>query len=209
MLFFLKHFIKKDVFSITVFINHQNPCMFQKDIIEKCRRNDRKAQLQLYNNYCDGMYSVAKRYLRHDAEAEDAVQDAFIKAFTKMHLFSGDVAFGAWLKKIVIRTCLDVLKKRKMNLVDLDSIQLKEPISDEESHWVFSNSISLDHIKNAIDKVSQNYKLVLNLYLIEGYDHQEISGILNINEATSRTYLHRGKQKLQQQLNLIGYEHKS
>ena len=180
--------------------------MFQNDIIEKCRHNDRKAQLQLYNSYCNGMYSVAKRYLSHDTEAEDAVQDAFVKAFTKLHLFSGDVSFGSWLKKIVIHTCLDVLRKRTLDLVNLDDVLEKETFSEPQS-IPLNTSFSIEKIKDAIGILSEKYKLVLNLYLIEGYDHQEISGILQITENTSRMYLHRGKIQLQKQLNTIGYEH--
>lgn len=180
--------------------------MFQKDIIEKCRLNDRKAQLQLYNSYCNGMYSVAKRYLSHDAEAEDAVQDAFVKAFTKLHLFSGEVSFGSWLKKIVIHTCLDVLRKHKLDLVSLDDVQ--EKVSPKDSSITKINTqFSIENIKDAISVLSEKYKLVLNLYLIEGYDHQEISTILQITESTSRMYLHRGKLQLQKQLNTVAYEH--
>ncbi len=182
--------------------------MFQNNIIEKCRRNDRKAQLQLYNNYCDGMYSVAKRYLPHDAEAEDAVQDAFIKAFNKLHLFSGDVSFGAWLKKIVIRTCLDVIRKKRVNVVDIEMTSVNDTFTDSDFDWDIPETVSVGFIKNTIETLSHNYKTVLTLFLLEGYDHQEIGDILNINTATSRTYLHRGKLKLKEQLNLTGYEHK-
>lgn len=74
----------------------------QLDSIELCKQNNRKAQLQLYNQYCDGMYCIAKRFVNHTAEAEDVVQESFIKAFSKLHQFKGDVTFGAWLKRIVI-----------------------------------------------------------------------------------------------------------
>ena len=76
--------------------------MFQIDIIEKCKQHNRKAQLQLYNQYCDGMYVVANRFVKNSMEAEDIVQEAFIKAFIKLHQYKGEVTFGAWLKRIVI-----------------------------------------------------------------------------------------------------------
>lgn len=78
--------------------------MLTIDVIEACKSNDRKAQVTLYRNYCDGMYAVASRFLKNAMEAEDAVQDAFIKVFSKLHQYKGDVTFGAWLKRIVINT---------------------------------------------------------------------------------------------------------
>ena len=75
---------------------------FTADIIEQCKNNNRKAQLELYQRYCEGMYAIAMRFLKHSAEAEDAVQEAFIKAFSKLHQYQGEVAFGAWLKRIVV-----------------------------------------------------------------------------------------------------------
>src|SRR5690606_4768042 len=99
--------------------------MFQVNIIEQCKQNNRKAQLQLYNQYCNGMYIVAKRLLRDAADAEDAVQEAFIKAFEKLHQFEAEVTFGAWLKRIVVNKCIDVLKSKKHQLVELSEVHLK------------------------------------------------------------------------------------
>ena len=94
--------------------------MFHVDIIEKCKQNNRKAQMQLYNQYCDGMYVVAKRFLKNSAEAEDVVQEAFIKAFTKLHQYKAEVTFGAWLKRIVVNKSIDVLKAQKQRFLDLE-----------------------------------------------------------------------------------------
>jgi RNA polymerase sigma-70 factor (ECF subfamily) len=87
--------------------------MFQIDIIEKCKQNNRLAQMQLYRQYCDGMYAVAMRFVKDALEAEDIVQESFIKAFSKLHQYKGEVTFGAWLKRIVINKCLDLLKSKK------------------------------------------------------------------------------------------------
>jgi len=171
--------------------------MIHNDIIEKCRCNNRKAQVELYNLYCDAMYTVAKRYLRHDAEAEDAVQDAFIKAFTKLHLFSAEVSFGAWLKRIVVNTCLDVLKQQKKELVNLNEVHLKVVDDSFEEEWQLDNEFSIETIIQTVNDLSHKYAIILKLFLFEGYDHQEISQILNISETSSRTLVFRGKQKLQ------------
>ena len=173
--------------------------MFQTDIIEKCKQNDRKAQLQLYSQYCDGMYLVAKRFVKDSMEAEDIVQEAFIKAFSKLHQYKAEVTFGAWLKRIVINKSIDLLKSKKKHLQDLDEVHLKV-VDDAYDEWSVEDNITIEDVKEAIEQLTEKYKLVVMLYLIEGYDHQEISEILNITEVASRTQLSRGKVKLQELL---------
>ncbi|NQY30920.1 MAG: sigma-70 family RNA polymerase sigma factor [Flavobacteriaceae bacterium] len=174
--------------------------MFQVDIIEKCKRNNRKAQVQLYNQYCNGMYIVAHRFVKNDAEAEDIVQESFIKAFSKLEQYNAEVTFGAWLKRIVINKSIDALKAKKARLVELDEVHLKIVDADFNDEWLVDDAITFSEVTNAINSLTDKYKFVLMLYLIEGFDHQEISEILKISEAASRTQLSRGKQKLQQLL---------
>ena len=176
--------------------------MFQVDIIEQCKQNNRKAQLQLYNQYCNGMYIVAKRFLKDDADAEDVVQEAFIKAFTKLHQYKAEVTFGAWLKRIVVNKSIDVLKSKKQQRVDLEEVHLKVIDTTNDDKWLVDDAITLNDVKAAINKLPEKYQYVVMLYLIEGYDHQEISEILNISEVASRTQLSRGKVKLQNLLTL-------
>ena len=171
--------------------------MLQIDTIEKCKLNDRRAQLKLYNQYCNGMLSVAKRFISNTMEAEDVVQESFIKAFTKLNQFKGEVTFGAWLKRIVINKSIDLLKSKKQRLVDLEDVHLKVISSDYEDEWIVEDDISIGKVKAAIEQLPEKYKYVVILYLVEGYDHQEISEILNISEIASRTQLSRGKVKLQ------------
>ena len=83
------------------------------EILERCKQNDRRAQMQLYNKYSEGMYYVAFRFLKNSFEAEEAMQEGFVKAFTKMHQYNGEVTFGAWLKRIVINKSIDMLKAKK------------------------------------------------------------------------------------------------
>jgi RNA polymerase sigma-70 factor (ECF subfamily) len=170
------------------------------DIIERCKHNDRKAQLKLYNQYCDGMYIVAKRFLKDSFEAEDVVQEAFIKAFTKLHQYKAEVTFGAWLKRIVINKSIDLIKSKKQQMLELDEVHLKVVDSGYEDEWLVDDTITLDEVKEAINQLPDKYKYVVMLFLIEGYDHQEISEILNITEVASRTQLSRGKTKLRELL---------
>ncbi len=174
--------------------------MFQVDIIEQCKQNNRKAQMQLYNQYCHGMYIVAKRFLKDSNDAEDVVQEAFIKAFTKLHQYKAEVTFGAWLKRIVVNKSIDFLKSKKQRLVDLEEVHLKVIDTSNDDKWLVDDSITLNDVKTAIEALQDKYQYVLMLYLIEGYDHQEIADILNISEIASRTQLSRGKIKLQELL---------
>ncbi|WP_262733148.1 RNA polymerase sigma factor [Gaetbulibacter sp. NE] len=175
--------------------------MFQVEIIEKCKQNNRAAQLQIYNQYCDGMYAVAMRFVKDSMEAEDIVQESFIKAFAKLHQYKAEVTFGAWLKRIVINKSIDLLKSKKQHLLQLEEVHLKV-VDDNDDNWFVEDTITLEEVKEAIKKLPEKYKYVVMLYLVEGYDHQEISEILSISEVASRTQLSRGKVKLKELLTL-------
>lgn len=176
--------------------------MLQDHLIELCRQNNRNAQLKLYNKYCDGMYYVAYRYLKNSFDAEEAIQEAFIKAFLKLHQYNGEVTFGAWLKKIVINKCIDFLKAKKLELVAINENILKT-VDDNEGDWMADDEVTTEMVKQKIEELPEKYRFVVMLYLIEGYDHKEIADILGITEVASRTLLHRGKQKLQEQLKTL------
>ena len=177
--------------------------MFQTELIEKCKLNDRKAQLSLYRQYSEAMFYVAIRFLKNTQDAEDVMQEAFIRAFQQMHQFKGEVTFGAWLKRIVINKCIDFLKVRKNKTLSLDDGYMH--ITEEEDDWKVEAEITASEVKNAIEELPENYKYVVSLYLIEGYDHSEISEILQISVINSRTQLMRGKRKLKQLLTSARY----
>lgn len=147
------------------------------------------------------MYAVAFRFLKDSQEAEDAMQEGFIQAFAKLDQYSGDSTFGAWLKKIVIHKSLDMLRARKMNVIALNEHSLE--LAGEEENWEVEESIGLEQIKKEIESLPEKYRFPLMLFLMEGYDHDEISEILNINPVSSRTLVHRGKKMLQTQLKNI------
>jgi RNA polymerase sigma factor (sigma-70 family) len=128
-------------------------------------------------------------------EAEDVMQEAFLKALTKIDTYEGKVSFGAWLKKIVINRSLDELKKRKVKFVELN-----EKIPEEEPASLNVSEIQMEKLKKAIQQLPDGYRIVLSLYLLEGYDHEEISQILGISNANSRSQFLRAKLKLRQVL---------
>ena len=172
-------------------------------LVEQCKDNNRKAQMTLYKKYCDGMYIVAKRYMKNTAAAEDAMQESFIKAFQKLDQFKGNVTFGAWLKRIVINTCIDTIKSYRLETDPLNETVLK--IADNDDDWMVHDNTTYAEVLQAIDKLPKNFKNVVQLFLMEGYDHQEISEILSISENVSRTNLHRGRSILKQQLKHLQY----
>lgn len=166
-------------------------------LIEQCKKGNQKAQLHIYNLYCEAMFFIACRYLKNEEEAKDAMQEGFIKAFSKIHSYQKEATFGSWLKKIIINQCIDVLKKKKLETVSLESFPL-EIIDDD--NWIFDSEITKEKVLEAIDKLPEKHQTVINLYLIEGYDHSEISEIMGIPVKTSRTCLRRGKLQLQELL---------
>lgn len=164
-----------------------------QDIIEQCRKGDEKAQFQLYKLYYKSMYSVSLRIVNDTMEAEDVMQEAFLSAFKKIKSYKGEVSFGAWLKRIVINRSLDYLKKRKVQFEEMN-----ENIAHMEEEPKPTGEIDVNTLKWAIRRLSDGYRVVLNLYLLEGYDHNEISQILGISNSASRTQLLRAKNKLRE-----------
>ncbi len=173
--------------------------MFQIDVVAQCKANDRRAQMALYKQYCDGMFRVALRFLKNTDDAEDVLQESFIKAFQKIHQYKGEVTFGAWLKRIVVNKCIDFLKSKHQNHVEL-SEHHHIPMVGEENDWTVEDTITMDEVREEILRLPEKYSYVVLLFLLEGYDHSEISGILDISETSCRTRLLRGKGYLKESL---------
>ncbi|WP_400077749.1 RNA polymerase sigma factor [Winogradskyella sp. R77965] len=167
------------------------------ELIKLCRKGNQVAQMQIYDKYCQAMFTVASRYLNNDEDAKDAMQEGFLKVFMNIEKYQPEGTFGAWLKRIVINQCLDVLKKRQLKFEAIEFSELK--IIDDDD-WNFNSTITKQEILFAIEQLNEKHKIVIKLYLIEGYDHQEISEILEIPVKTSRTQLRRGKLRLQELL---------
>ena len=144
------------------------------------------------------MFCVAMRFVNSPADAEDITQEAFIKAFQKIDQFGGNVTFGAWLKRIVVNRSIDFLKARKQHFVELQEHRLA--IAGEPEDWTVEPEVEVEEVKAAMEALPDKYRYVVQLYLVEGYDHQEISEILGLKETTCRTRLMRGKHYLKEQL---------
>ena len=137
------------------------------------------------------MYNVDLRIVNYEEEAEDVLQEAFLDAFTRIESFRGDTTFGLWLKQIVINKSINYLRKRKVEFVSLDTVDVAAETEEaEDLQW------KVEEIKEAVAQLPDRYRVVLTLYLFEGYDHEEIAHILKISDSTSRTQYMRAKIKL-------------
>lgn len=167
-----------------------------QDLIDGCKTGDQKAQFQIYKLYYKAMYNTSLRIVNDTMEAEDIMQESFLSAFEKIDTYSGTVSFGAWLKRIVINRSLDALSKKKVAFEDIDSFPGIRDDSGDEMLYKEEVELKVEEIKKEIDKLPDGYRVILSLYLIEGYDHDEIADILGITSSTSRSQLSRAKQKL-------------
>ncbi len=164
-----------------------------QDLIEACKRGDQKAQFELYRLYSSAMYNTTLRIVGDPDDAEDVMQEAFLKAFLKLRTYRGEVSFGAWLKRIVVNKSLDFLRLRRER-ISLDEV--KDVVENMNETPQLDMAYEAETIKQAIYALPEGYRIVLSLILLEGYDHEEVSEILKISNATSRTQYHRAKKKL-------------
>ncbi len=164
-------------------------------VIARCIAGDEVAFKVLYDLFADAMYNTGYRMLNNRVEAEDIVQESFVDAFKNISGFQNRSSFGTWLKRIVIHKCINLTKKKRLSLIELneiyvESLQAETEYNDEEIQW------EVNKILQGIGLLPEHYRIVLNLYLIEGYDHEEIAQIIDLPEATIRTQYIRGKKKL-------------
>jgi RNA polymerase sigma-70 factor (ECF subfamily) len=162
-------------------------------LIEECRRGSRKAQFRLYERYSKAMFNAAYRMVNNREEAEDMLQESFADCFRNIGSYRSESTFGAWLKTIVINKCINRLRKREADLVYVDDYRPVERPQEEEAEVVWPDT---SVIAKAAEKLPDGYRVVFSLYLLEGYDHTEISQIMNISESTSKTQYLRAKDKL-------------
>ena len=173
------------------------------NLVVECKQGSKKASYELYRLYSKAMLNVAFRIVGNIGEAEDVLQEAFLDAFNKLRDFRQETTFGLWLKQIVVNRSINMLRKRKMELIELEGDHL-ENIPDEESADDEEVQYQVALVKEAMKQLPDGYRVVLSLYLLEGYDHEEIGQILSITENTSRTQFLRAKRKLMEILNRKG-----
>jgi RNA polymerase sigma-70 factor (ECF subfamily) len=168
-----------------------------KELIDRCKVGDIKAQYSLYKLFSKSLYNV----MNNKMDADEIVQDTFITAFKKMENFEGKGAFGQWLKRIAINNCISVLRKRKIHFDDIEAIQVAAGHVEE-----VDEKIDPGIVHRAIRELPDKARTILNLYALEGYKHREISEILGITESTSKTQYKRAKQILLDKLKNVIHE---
>lgn len=171
-------------------------------LILLCKQKNQKAQGEIYNRYAKAMYNVSFRIVKDAHFAEDVMQEGFLKAFTKINDYKQEVAFGAWLKRIVVNCSIDFYKKNnRFKSEDFESTVYKiEKVTVDVTESNSFNELKIKQILESINALKYNYRMVLTLFYIEGYDSQEISEILNISYANCRTTLSRAKESLRKKL---------
>lgn len=168
----------------------------RQELIEACKRGDRSAQKKLYESYADAMYNVCLRMTQDHEDAQDVLQNAFVKVFKNLDKFKYESTPGAWIKRIVVNDSINFLRAKNTKVEDIKDYDT----ADTEPVDIDEDLMTIDTIKKAVAVMPAGYRTVLNLYLFEGYDHAEISEILGITVTTSKTQYHRAKKKLKELL---------
>ncbi|GHT38476.1 ECF RNA polymerase sigma-E factor [Bacteroidia bacterium] len=171
-----------------------------ENMIKRCLDGDRRAQMHLYSAFYKRVFNSCFRILRDKGDAEDAMQESFVKAFSRLRQFDGAVPFEAWIVRIAINTSIDRLRESRLEVVDCDETRLEGfEDSREEDDWEHTLERAAQ-VKAAIERLPDASRIIVTLYLLEGYDHDEIAQILNITGGTARIQYMRAKQKLIQLL---------
>ncbi|WP_339656989.1 RNA polymerase sigma factor [uncultured Maribacter sp.] len=171
------------------------------ELLQSCIAGNQSAQLEVYNRYYKAMFNTALRIIKDTAQAEDIMQESFLSAFTKLHTFKGEVTFGSWLKRIVINNSIHQYRnQQKKNEVALDEVLYKVEDNDGiASDHVFTE-LKAQKVIETMKDLKDNYRVSLTLHLIEGFDYEEISEIMNISYANCRTTVSRAKESLRRKL---------
>ena len=172
--------------------------MSTEELIKRCQDNDRQAQELLYRKYSSVLYGMCLKYAPNQMEAEDNLQDAFITIYQRIAQYQGKGSFEGWMKRIAINTVLQ--KYRQKRLYDLPADDLiEEKIDDDADNH--SATLPLPFLLGVIQELPERYRLVFNLYVLDGHTHKEIAELLGISDGTSKSNLARARQLLQQKIN--------
>jgi RNA polymerase sigma factor (sigma-70 family) len=178
-------------------VNHGDQMTLQ--LVEKVKTGNEKAAEMLYHQYAKAMYNTLIRMTNQTSEAEDLLQEAFVKAFRNIHQYQGHSTFGSWLKRVVVNTGLESLRKKSLPIEYVDEEYLNLQIPENDLNWSeITEDVSL--IRDAIKDLPRGSRNIVTLYLLEGYTHDEIGEIMNISPSTSKTQYMRGKALLKKKI---------
>lgn len=169
--------------------------MTEELLLAGCLKNNATAQEALYSRFSPRMLGVCYRFAKNREDAEDMLQEGFIKVFTQMHQYRGEGALEGWIRRIMVHTCINILKKNKKFSDSLDIIHASSVRINEE---LIPSIMQAKQVVECIRMLPLGYRTVLNLYAIEGFSHREIAGLLDIEESTSRSQYTRAKAMLEE-----------
>ena len=172
--------------------------MTEEELIRGCLREEAACQKELFNRYASRMLGVCNRYARNNADAEDILQDAFIKVFDKIHQFKFEGSFEGWIRRIMVNTALKKYSLRRYEK-EITGYEIKDRDESGLEPSAYSH-ITQKELLGMINALPDGYRLIFNLYVIEGYQHEEIAGLLGIQPGTSRSQLVKARNLLQKQL---------
>lgn len=170
--------------------------MTEENIIRGCMQNKADCQQMLFDAYATKMMSVCFRYTGNQHDAEDVLQDAFIKIFTHISQFKWEGSFEGWLRRIVVNTALKALQKKKLHFTEINEASSVQPDAVPD----VIATLQAEQVMMMLKNLPDGYRVVFNLYVIEGYDHEEIAQMLNIKAGTSRSQLVKARKMLQQEI---------
>ncbi len=176
--------------------------MEHQKIFERCKRNDARAQFELYNHFKTKIMGLCRRYANDNDDAQDILQESFIKIFTRLNQLTSVDGLEPWMKSIAVRTAIDHFHKKKRN--DSFSGNYDECKGSSQAQEIIIDDLNDKYLFTVINNLPEGCRFVFNLFVVEGYNHKEISTLLGINESTSRSQLHYAKQLLKEKLNQIG-----
>lgn len=178
------------------------PFMLNQELFERCKRNERKAQHALYDLFKATIMGLCRRYARNKEDAQDMLQESFIKIFSKMHQVEAADKFESWMKSVAVRTAID--HHNKLKRADHQSYTTKDyDVADLDYQMILEN-LSDEYLISAINDLPEGCRMVFNLFEVEGYTHAEIGELLHVSEGTSRSQLYHAKYLLKQKLSRIG-----
>lgn len=169
-------------------------------LIQSCKKKNHKAQMELYQRFNRSLYFSAYRIVKNQEDALDAVQEGFINAFEKLDQFNETGSFEGWLRKIVVRKSIGYYQQNIRFVRDVQLENKTELSVDEEENNKFPYELEKGKLEEALNKINERYQIILKLYYLEGYDHQEISEIMNWSYANCRTTLSRAREQLKKEL---------
>ena len=168
-----------------------------RELIEQSKAGDSAAQYRLYKLYAKSMFNIAIRMMNSHEEAEDILQDSFVDAFSRLGSFRYESSFGSWLKRIVINNCLNELNRKKAELQFFEDMSMFDH-EQEDEEIDYTEGLNVESIKKAMEELPNGARMIFSLYLLEGYDHVEISEILKISKSNSKSQYMRAKRKIKE-----------